>query len=274
MSLQQEIWAILASDTIDKIILERFLIKAIPQNRRIPYEQLERLTHLKVKQKHNLLESKLFKIHENCIEIAENEQLLTESANGYIKALIKKYVIPSRFTGCEELHGITGLFDEQNYTNAEKNFIDFIFQHFIGLADIELRPESALTLESKRVLFHFNLATNSRFCHFSKNVYNAILQGKLRAGDNLRWYIDKSYKNNYEQEIEERLKSSAEYDYFFDEKANLRCDLVTNQNTFVKKILNKVISELSDFAVKILLFVKLQNRFSILIRDKVFDTFD
>ena len=73
--------------------------------------------------------------------------------------------------------------------------------------------------------------------------------------------------------MEERLKLSAEYDYFFDEKAILRCDLETNKNIFVKNILNTIISELSDIAVKIMLLVKLQNKFPFLIRDKVFNEF-
>ncbi len=273
MSLQQEIWAMLASDSIDKIILERFLVKAIPKNRMISYKQLKKLTDLKIKRKYKLLKSELFSVHKNDIEVTENEQLLTENANEYIKALIKKYVIPSRFTGNTELRDIAGIFSEQYYTDTEKNFVEFIFHHFISLTDIDPRSVRALTLASRKVLLDFNLATNSHFRHFSKNIYNAILQGKLRAGDNLKQYIDKSYKNNHENEMEERLKSSAEYDYFFDEKANLRCDLETNKNILVKNILNTIISEFSDFAVKILLFVKLQNKFSFLIRDKIFNEF-
>ena len=273
MNIKQETRALFASNLIDKIILERFLIRVIPKNRLIPYEQLERLTHLKIKGKYNLLESELFLIHKNNIEVTEDEQLLTEKANEHIRELIKKYVVPSRFAGNEELRGIAGQFDEQSYTIAEKSFIDFIFDNFISLFDINFRPKTVLTLESLKVLLNFNLVNNSQFRHFSKDIYNAVLQEKLHAGDNLQPYIDKSYKNDDEHEFEKRSKLSTEYDYYFDEKANLRCDLETNKNTFVKNMLNTIISELSDLAVKILLLVKLQNRFPFLIRDKIFNEF-
>ena len=273
MNIMQETEAIIVCDLIEKIILERFLIKAIPQNRLIPNEQLEKIIHSKIKRKYKILESKLFLLHKKVIEVTEDELLLTEKANGYIRGLIKKYVIPSRFAGNEELPGIAGIFDEQNYTNIEKSFIDFIFDSFISLTDINFSPKKALTLESVKVLLNFNFVNNSQFRHFSKDIYNAILQGKLHAGDNLKSYIDKSYSNDNEHEIQKRLKLSAEYDYYFDEKANLRCDLETNKNTFVKNVLNTIISELSDQAVKILLLVKLQNKFFFLIKVKVFDEF-
>lgn len=181
---------------------------------------------------------------------------------------------PERHKGAPARRGRRGqsvLLGEQNYTNTEKKFVDFIFDCFISLTDIDFKSKTVLTAESLNDLVNFNLAINSQFRHFSKVIYNAILQAKLHAGDNLRPYIDKSYQNKHE--MEERLKLSAEYDYFFDEKAILRCDLETNKNIFVKNILNTIISELSDIAVKIMLLVKLQNKFPFLIRDKVFNEF-
>lgn len=273
MNIQKETQAMLVSDMIDKIILERFLIKSIPKIRIIPYEQLEKLTHLKIKGLQRSLKSKLFISHKNDIEITENEQLLAGKANELIRGLIKKYVIPSQYTGGEELRDIAGVLDEQSYTDTEKNFIDFIFNTFISLTEINFSPKKVMTFETIQVLLNFNLVNNSQFRHFSKDIYNAVLQAKLHAGDTLKPYIEKSYKNNNENEIETRLKLSAEYDYYFDDKANLRCDLDTNKSVFIKNLLNTIISELNDLTVKLLLLVNLQNKYPFLIRDKIFSEF-
>ncbi len=160
------------------------------------------------------------------------------------------------------------LVDNKYYTIEENNFINFMLKNFLTITDMDIFPNDTHIKD----LLNFNFVNNNDFRHVSKEVYNAILQKKLRVGDSILPYINRVMKNK--KLINTKLKMSSGYDFYFNENAILKCDLETNINNLTKNFLNSIIFELNDNRTRIGLLAKLQCKFPILLKDKIFYEFD
>ena len=124
----------------------------------------------------------------------------------------------------------------------------------------------------KQDLLNFNYVNSFGFNYIARDIFNAILQNKIHVGDNIMSFMTKRY---YDKKIlSEKLKYASIYDYFFNENAVLRCDLQTNTNLLIKNFLNLCIYDFNDITSKTILLLKLNNRYSFLIADKIFNEFD
>lgn len=74
-------------------------------------------------------------------------------------------------------------------------------------------------------------------------------------------------------QVAEKLEKSCKYDYFFDSKGILKCDLDTNIKILIKNFLSTIIYDLVDHKAKITLLMKLNNKYPFLMSENVFDEY-
>ncbi len=146
----------------------------------------------------------------------------------YNKCLIKKYILPSKYKQNQYAFHMRYLVDNKYYTIEENNFM---LKNFLTITDMDIFPNDTHIKD----LLNFNFVNNNDFRHVSKEVYNAILQKKLRVGDSILPYINRVIKNK--KLINTKLKMSSEYDFYFNENAILKCDLETIINNLTKNFL-------------------------------------
>ena len=154
--------------------------------------------------------------------------MLTEKTMEYNKCLIKKYILPSKYKQNQYAFHMRYLVDNKYYTIEENNFM---LKNFLTITDMDIFPNDTHIKD----LLNFNFVNNNDFRHVSKEVYNAILQKKLRVGDSILPYINRVIKNK--KLINTKLKMSSEYDFYFNENAILKCDLETIINNLTKNFL-------------------------------------
>ncbi|MCI8499154.1 MAG: hypothetical protein HFE28_00885 [Clostridia bacterium] len=253
---------------LDTIILERYLCNLLPENRSFSLNEIQYLTGYNFKNLQKYMSSSIFEINKNTIYITDNQQLLSEKTMEYCKYLIKKYIFPSKYTQDQFAFHFRYFSDTKYYTSEENKFISFMLKNFLSIAHMDFLPKKI----NIKDLLNFNCVNSNGFFHVSKEVYNAILQKKLNAGDSILPYISKIIKNKKQLNI--KLKMSCDYDFYFNEDAILKCDLETNSNNFIKNFLNLIIYEINDNLSRIKLLIKLQCRYSILLKDKIFNEFD
>lgn len=109
-----------------------------------------------------------------------------------------------------------------------------------------------------KALFEFNNLNHRPFLCTAQKIYNDILQNKIHAGDSIIKYIKIKLTD---KEVEERLEKSCKYDYFFDNNGILKCDLNTNKNILIKNFLNTIIYYLTDNVAKMIILLKLNNKY-------------
>lgn len=253
---------------LETIILERYLCNLLPENRKFSLSNIQNLTGYNFKHLQKNVLSSLFKINNNTIFITDDRQLLSEKTTEYCKYLIKKYIFPSQYTQEQYAFHARYLVDTKYYTSEENNFIGIMLKNFLSVANMDFCPKET----NIKDLLNYNFVNSNGFYYISKEIYNAILQKKLRIGDSILPYINKTMKNK--KRINAKLKMSSVYDFYFNENAVLKCDLETNTSNLIKNFLNSVIYEINDNFTRIVLLAKLQCRYPILLKDKIFCEFD
>ena len=66
-------------------------------------------------------------------------------------------------------------------------------------------------------------------------------------------------------QVAEKLEKSCRYDYFFDSNGILKCDLYTNKSILIKNFLNTIFYDFTDVKAKIILLLKLNNKYPFVI---------
>lgn len=268
MSDEKSAVAVAATMFLEEIILEKYLVKTIPESRQYSLKSIKKLTGYNFRTIKNYVSSKLFTIHKTTLEITDNTRLLSEQSNAYCKTLIKKLIFPSKNKCDEYIYNIGRLFTNSHYTSAEQNFINLMFDKFFCIINdnITIRPTSYIDL------LKFNSVNCDGFYFVARDIYNAIIRQKLHVGDYILPFINTKLKNK--KNIADILESSSIFDYFFNKNAVLKCDLNTNTNLLIKNFLNLLIYNLNDIDTKIILLQKLNSKYSIFISDKIFDDFE
>lgn len=268
MSNKTKVQTFFITQKIENFIIEKNLITALPFNRQLSFGYIKKQTGINFSKINNHIRSELFNVQKSRIEITDNRQLLSEKTTEYCKYLIKKYIFPSQYTQDQYAFHARYLVDTKYYTSEENSFIGFMLKNFLSVVNMDFCPKET----NIKDLLNFNFVNSNGFYHISKEVYNAILQKKLRVGDSILPYINKTMKNK--KRINTKLKMSSEYDFYFNENAVLKCDLETNTSNLIKNFLNSVIYEINDNFTRIVLLAKLQCRYPILLKDKIFCEFD
>lgn len=268
MSDKKSATAVTATKFLEDIILERYLINIIPKNRQYSFSTIKKLTGYNFLPIRGYIKSDLFAINEYSIEITDNTQLLLERSKNYCEKLIKKIVYPALYKYNDFIYRIERLLDSSYYTAEEKSFIDLILDKLFCIINNNI----ALKPISHKDLLEFNSIYSNGFNYVARDIYNAIIQKKLHAGDDILSFINHRLKDNNVKCA--KLESSSKFDYFFTKDAILKCDLNTNINILIKNFLNLSFYNLSDTVTKVILLSKLNSIHPFLIKDKIFENFE
>ncbi|MDE6586609.1 MAG: hypothetical protein K2K80_08015 [Clostridia bacterium] len=260
--------ATFATALLEDIILERYLINVIPENRQYSLQAIKKLTGYDFLPISNYVSSELFTINKTTIEITENTQLLSDKSKNYCKTLIQKLIFPSNYEQDKFISYIGKLYDSSYYTSEEKNFIELMLDKLFCI----INDEITIKYIPRNDLLKFNLVNSNGFCYTARDIYNAILQKKFKVGDNILPFINNKITDK--NVIYEKLKCGSKFDCFFTENAILKCDLNTNLNILIKNFLNLIIYNLNDTVTKNILLSKLNSRYPILIKNKIFNDFE
>ncbi len=260
--------AVIAAEVLENTILERILTNSLPANRQFSIKELKKLTDFNYWSLRNYLNSDLYTIHKEKVDITADKRLLVEASENYCKYLIKKYVYPSKYENDELIYHIAKRTNNSYFTSEENCFINLMYNNLIEIVN----DRFIYKFVPKQDLLNFNYVNSFGFNYIARDIFNAILQNKIHVGDNIMSFMTKRY---YDKKIlSEKLKYASIYDYFFNENAVLRCDLQTNTNLLIKNFLNLCIYDFNDITSKTILLLKLNNRYSFLIADKIFNEFD
>lgn len=271
MSTKKSAEALNATAIISNIILERNLIHKLPYNKQISFTKMSKQIRYNLPRLRNYIYSEIFTLSNSNIKITDDNELLINKSKDYCMRLIKKYIYPSQFEKDEYVFNVGKLFDNSYYTNEELNFINLIYNSFTQILNIELNSN----ITNIQNLIEFNSINDNEFYSLFKQIYNEILKDKIHYGDNIYQYF-KEFGENEEMQnvISKKLKSSTKYDYIFDNNYILKCDMKTNFDILIKNIINSTIYEFNDYFTKIILLIKLQTKYPLLIEDKIFYCID
>lgn len=255
--------ALVAASVLTEIVLEKYVADILPKTRKISIKQLNEDTIFNYYKLRKYLGNNFYRVGRKTVNIIVDNQLLSEKSKGTCKRLILKLVIPSQFNKNSFENRVEKYIIDTDYTAEERDFIDLMLNELLSVASIK---EFARHV-SARDLFDFNSLNHNSFYHSAKKVYNDILQKKIHAGDNIMQYLK---TNLTDTEIAERLEKSDKFDYFFDKDGILKCDLDTNRNTLIKNFLNTILYSFSDPSSRAILLQKLNSKYPLLTRAKIF----
>lgn len=259
--------ALVANVTMEEIILERYLSNTIPISNKFSIKKLYKFTGHNYYRLRNYIESNLYTISKYTITITDNTQLLADQSKEYVERLIKKTIYLAKNINKKIVYFIAQLFDYSLFTKEEQKFIELMANELFLITE----SNEISRRISYKDLNGFLELNHGSFLRTVRQVYNDILQRKIRAGDNIMKYLKECLT---EIEVAEKLEKSCKYDYFFDSNGCLKCDLVTNINILIKNFLSTIISGLTDDSAKIILLLKLNKKYPLLICEKVFDEYD
>ncbi len=263
MSVRKNAEALVASDLLEEIILERYLSGVMPQENKLCLKEIYIYTGYNYYNMRNYINSNLFTISKDAIYISGDMQLLSCKSKEYVEGLIKKMICPKKYENDKYVYIIAKLFDHLYFSEEEQKFIEFMTNELYLI----IKDRAVLHRISFKDLVGFHNLNRRPFLHIAQRVYNDILQKKICVGDNIMEYINKHLTEN---EIIEKLKNASKYDYFFDSNGNLKCDLNTNTDILIKNFLSTIIYRFNDDLAKTILLLKLNNKYSFLISEKFF----
>lgn len=258
MSTEKLAQATIAMGDIEYTILENYLLKTLPKDNFFTFEYFKNITSLDFSRFWRYLKSDLFTIKKKKIIITENKQILNEHAKKYCKNLILKNIHPSKFRKDETMY-LCSFFFGNFYTDEENKFIDLLFDKFMEIFDFEIFSTP------KNEILNFFTLNEHFFYQISFDIFNAILHKEIHIGDSILPYVTEFPNKTHFSLI---LEQSSKYDYYFDNKGILKCDLETNVNTLIKNILNTLVYKFYNFESKILFLSKMSSRYSFLIENK------
>lgn len=259
--------ALVADSKMEAIILERYLTDTIPKSNKFNIKNVYKYTGYNYYRLRNYIESDLYTISKNTIDITDNIQLLSDKSKNYAEKQIIKVVSPEKYRNDKFVCFVAKLFDCSYFTKEEQKFIELMTNELFLIIDTN---EILHRISIKDLIGFFDI-NHSPFLHTARQVYNDILQKKIYAGDNIMKYIKEHLTDI---QVTEKLQKSSKYDYFFDNNGILKCDLNTNINILIKNFLNTIIYDLTDNKAKILLLLKLNNKYPFLIKESPFDEYD
>lgn len=258
--------ALIANETIEKIILERHLFNAIPISNKFSLKKVSKYIGINYSRLQKYIESDLYTINKDTIYITENKQLLSDKSKKYIEDLIKEVIRPEKYKNNKFVYCIAKFFDNSYYSKAEQEFIDLMVNEFFAICN---RNTISHRISFEDLIGFLNINHNP-FQHTARQVYNDILQKKICAGDNIIKYIKEHLTDI---QFTRQLEKSYKYDCFFDNNGILKCDLDTNINILIKNFLCTIIYGLTDNDAKIILLMKLNAKYPFLISEKIFDEY-
>lgn len=254
--------AVVATGTMDEIILEKFLTKSMPKSNKFCLKQVYENTGFKFDNLRKYVYSDLFTIGKDTIDITNDMQLLSDKSREYIEQLIKKVIRPAKYENSKFNYMFAKIFDNSYFTDEEQKFIELITKEVFSIIDYnELSRKISI-----RDLFGFHYLNRPPFIHTARQVYNDILQKKIHAGDNIMEYIK---TNLTDIQVTEKLETSCKYDCFFDNNGILKCDLVTNRNILIKNFLSMIFYGVNDNQAKTILLLKLNSKYPFLISENI-----
>lgn len=258
--------ATVATGFLEDMILERFILGVLPGEYSV--QTIKKLTGYNFLSFKKYIVTDYFTLQGKIIKITNDTELLKKKSKTYCEKLVKKSVFPAKYEHDEFIYNIGRYHNENYYTQEEKRFIKLMLKELFCIIydDIEIK------ITSPKKLLKYNLINNNCFKYVAVDIYNAIIRGKLRAGDNVMPFIMKTIKE--ENIISEKLKSCSVFDYLYDENAILKCDLNTNTNLLIKNFLNLTIYNFYDLFSRLILLMKLNSKYSFLISDKIFIDFE
>lgn len=266
MSVNKSATALIANETMEEIILESYLTNAMPTSNKFNLKKVYEHTGNNYYRLRNYIESNLYTISKEAIIITDNTHLLSDKAKEYVERLIKKAVYPENYKNNKIIYCIEKLFDYSYFTKEEQKFIELMSNELFSI----IHNNVILHRISCKDLVGFLDLNRSPFLHTARQVYNDILQKKIHAGDNIMQYVKEHLTDI---QVAEKLEKSCKYDYFFDSKGILKCDLDTNIKILIKNFLSTIIYDLVDHKAKITLLMKLNNKYPFLMSENVFDEY-
>lgn len=90
MSESKRAKALIASDKMDNIVLERYLTNAMPKSNKFCLKRIYKYTGYKYYNLRNYINSNLYTISKDTIDITGDIQLLSDKSKHHIEMLIKK----------------------------------------------------------------------------------------------------------------------------------------------------------------------------------------
>lgn len=268
MSDKKNAIAAVATISLDAIILERNMVKIIPKNRTYSLETIKRLTGYNFSTIRKYADSELFTLDKANIVITDDTRLLEEKTKHYAEMLIKKLVFPSRYKHDEAIYNVGRLINNSYYSAEEKNFIDLMTDKLLEI----INDNTIFKFISHKELLNFNLINKDGFNYVARDIFNSIIQNELHAGDSIMPFLNNSKLDK--KDISEKLESSKEFDFFFNENAILKCDLETNINVLIKNFLNLTVYKINDILSRLILLLRINSKYSILTKDIIFNEFE
>lgn len=89
--------AIIANGTMEEIILERYLSNTIPISNQFSLKKVYKYTGNDYYRLRNYIESNLYTISKDTINITDNKRLLSNKSKEYVERLIKKVIYPETY---------------------------------------------------------------------------------------------------------------------------------------------------------------------------------
>lgn len=253
-------YALRAAAVLSDIVIEKYFAGILPETRRISIKQLNKDTVYNYYKLRKYLGNNFYRVGIRTVKIIADKKLLSEKSKSICKRLVLKLVIPSQFDEQVFETRVEQYIIDTDYTAEERKFTDLMLNELLSVASIKKFPRRI----SEKDLYGFNSLNGNSFYDNAKNVYNGILQKKLRAGDNIMEYLS---ENLTDKEIAERLEKSIEFDYFFDKNGILKCDSDTRKDILIKNFLNTVLYSFSDPQSRTVLLEKLNSKYPVLISD-------
>lgn len=255
--------ALVANETMEKIILERFLSDTMPKFNKFSLTKICIYTDNNYYRLRNYIKSDLYKINTNTVDITDDTQLLSNRSKQYVEKLIKNVISPTKHKNDKFVCLIAKLYDNSYFTEEELNFIEMMTEEFCSIINYNKSSHRI----SVNDLIGFQDLNHSPFLNIAQQVYNNILQNNIHAGDNIIGYIKAQLTD---VQVNDKLEKSRKYDYFFDSNGILKCDLKTDTNILIKNFLSTILSRFTDNTAKTILLLKLNNKYPLLITDKIF----
>lgn len=249
--------ALIATDKMNKIILERYLINDMPKSYKFELKKVYKYTGYKYLSLRKFVCSDLYTVSKETIDITCDAKLLSEKSKEYVSRLIKKIIYPSRHKNNKFVYLIDKVFDNSYFTEEEQKQIELMTNELLFIVD----NNEILHNISFEDVCGFHYLNRRPFLYVARQVYNDILQKKIHAGDNIMEYI-KTHLT--EMQVAKELEKSRRYDYFFDDNGILKCDLDTNRSILIKNFLNTVIYDFTDDKAKIIMLFKLNSKYPFL----------
>lgn len=259
--------AVVATEKMESIILERFLTNAMPKSKKFYLKQVYKYIGYRYYSLRNYIHSDIYTIGKDVIEVTDNTQLLCDKSKKYVERLIKKVIYPANHEHDKFVYLIAKLFDNSYFTDEEQKFIELMTNELFLIIN---HREISLRTSLKDLVGFYHINCHPFLCTTQK-VYNDILHKKLQAGDNIMEYIK---TNLTDSQVAVKLENSCKYDYFFDSNGILKCDLYINKNILIKNFLSTILYNLTDNISKTILLLKLNSKYPFLISEKIFYEFD